>query len=192
MGKWLLVVAALGALALGCSPQIGDQCSVSTDCDPQGTLVCDTSQPGGYCTQLNCQGDLCPNYAACTLFSASVPGCPYNDRQPSRTGRAFCMKQCGSNGDCRDGYVCADPKQPPWNAIILDDDQIQLVCIVPPDNGVIGGATSTSGADAAVCQASGPPVSLSDASLPDASLTDAPREAAATDAGARDAADAAD
>src|SRR6516164_4737254 len=55
-------LSVLGALALpmaslaatGCTPKIGDKCILSTDCSQQGTLVCDTSQPAGYCTQLNC------------------------------------------------------------------------------------------------------------------------------------------
>ncbi len=44
------------------------------------------------------------------------------------------MAQCHSDSDCRtdDGYVCADPRQPPWNALILDDDQTQRVCIQRP------------------------------------------------------------
>jgi hypothetical protein len=128
----------LCALALaGCTPSIGDKCVLSTDCSVRGDRLCDTSQPNGYCTIFNCAPDQCPDKAACVLFEPEVPGCPYNDRVRSRTGRQFCMAQCHSNSDCRDGYTCADPRQPPFNALILDDDQTQRVCIVsksvPPD-----------------------------------------------------------
>jgi len=148
-------LSVLGALALpmaslaatGCTPKIGDKCILSTDCSQQGTLVCDTSQPAGYCTQLNCNNGSCPNNAVCVEFQSSVPGCLYDDYQaPSRTGRTFCMAHCSSPSDCRqsDGYTCADPTLPPWNASILDNNQAQSVCIVAP--GLLSDASSMSGA----------------------------------------------
>ena len=94
----------------------------------QGTLICDPTQPGGYCTQVNCTMNLCPNEAACVEFNAVLPGCAYNDRagpMGSRTGEAFCMQQCFKQSDCRAGYECVSPLGPPWNARILDDDQTQ-------------------------------------------------------------------
>jgi hypothetical protein len=145
---YVLIVALS---AWGCTPSIGDKCSLSTDCSIRGDRLCDTSEPNGYCTIFNCRGNLCPDQAACVLFNAAVQGCGYDDRQLSRTGRTFCMAQCHSNSDCResDGYVCADPRGAPWNADILDDDQTQHVCIVRPD---VGRAALTSDPDAAVCQ----------------------------------------
>ncbi len=166
-----LVVALLGplvpllALSLaGCSPKIGDHCRLNTDCGSSGTLVCDTSYPGGYCTQFNCTPDVCQNSAACVELYPSVPGCSYDDyHSPSRTGRSFCLAQCSSNSDCRtgDGYVCADPRTPPWNAAIIDDVQSQRVCVpavsaVDVDAGLPDGGVS-------VCSASGPQL---DAALP--------------------------
>jgi hypothetical protein len=176
-----LLLIALLVLA-GCTPSIGDKCVLSTDCSIRGDRLCDTSQPDGYCTIFNCRGNLCPDEAACVLFNAAVQGCGYSDRAPSRTGRTFCMAQCHSNSDCRDRYICAYPRQGPWNAVILDDDQTQKVCIVPPETGQLG-VGGPNVVDAAVCQSP---------SVPNASLADGGVDAAA-DAGAPDAGtDAAD
>lgn len=143
----LLLVAA----AAGCTPEIGDKCVLSTDCSIRGDRLCDTSQPGGYCTVFNCQGDSCPDKAACVLFNAAVQGCGFDDRSGptgSRTARSFCVARCYSNSDCRGDYICADPRRPPWGALILDDDQTQLTCLVRPtgwddDGGVEAGKVST-------------------------------------------------
>jgi hypothetical protein len=118
----------------------------------QGTLVCDTSQPDGYCTELNCIHQSCPANSLCVQFQSSVPGCAYDDYQaPSRTGRSFCMENCSKDSDCResDGYVCADPRDAPWNGAILDDNQSQGVCIVKPS---LVDAGSGAQFDAAICQ----------------------------------------
>ncbi len=192
-----MVVSLGSSFALGCTPSIGDKCVLSTDCSLRGDRLCDTSEPGGYCTIFNCRGNLCPDSAACVLFNASVQGCNYDDRSTSRTGRTFCMAQCQSNSDCRDGYVCADPRQAPWSAVILDDNQLEHVCIVPPDNGIIGGPMA-SVYDAGVCSASNPPFTPIDASPIADTGADAPDEAGpeldagvdGADAGAGDAADA--
>jgi hypothetical protein len=173
----LAVVATALACALaaltGCSPHVGAKCNVNTDCSLQGTLVCDNSAPYGYCTSFNCAPDSCQNEAACVLMTPSVPGCPYDDyNSPARTGRSMCLQQCHKNSDCRtnEGYVCADPREPPWNALIIDDDQSQLVCIVKPDYydagaGDGGGDGATPSGPAAVCQAGGPPTPPLDAGL---------------------------
>ena len=137
---------------------------MSTDCSIRGERLCDTSQPGGYCTIFNCSGNSCPDDATCVAFESSIPGCGFNDRVPSRVGRSFCMKYCTSNDDCRAGYVCANPRQSPWNASILDNDPSQKVCIVPPLDGVIGGADS-SVSEAPVCKPAAPPVDPIDAGV---------------------------
>lgn len=201
-----LMILASG-WALGCTPSIGDKCVLSTDCSIRGDRLCDTAQPGGYCTIFNCRPNLCPDQAACVMFNAAVQGCGYDDRQKSRTARLFCMAQCHSDSDCRDGYICADPRKTPWNAMIMDDDQTQKVCIVTPDQGpqsVGGPPTLASMPDAAVCQPGVPDegtdagtdassdaasndASSSDAASNDASSSDASGDAA--DAGIADAAD---
>jgi hypothetical protein len=146
----LAALLTLPALA-GCTPHIGDKCVLSTDCSVQGTLVCDTSQPDGYCTELNCAHQSCPANSLCVMFQSSVPGCAYDDYQaPSRTGRSFCMENCNQDSDCRqsDGYVCADPKDGPWSGAILDDNQSQRVCIAAASRIDAGVAQ----VDAAICQ----------------------------------------
>jgi hypothetical protein len=175
----LVVFAAVFAMA-GCTPHIGDKCVLSTDCSVQGTLVCDTSQPGGYCTQLNCARGSCPSNSLCVMFQASVPGCAYDDYQsPSRTGRSFCMENCSQESDCRSGYVCADPAGSQWNGAILDDNQSQGVCIAPPPAGLSkdGGPRP----DAAICQPYDADAALGDDGGGDASAdaADAPSEGAA-------------
>lgn len=106
----LAAVAAL-ALAAGCSPTIGDSCSVSTDCDINGTRICDLAQPGGYCTVRGCDIGTCPkDEASCVQFHADEP----------RLADSFCMYSCKSNSDCRDdeGYRCITAASA--DAVILD------------------------------------------------------------------------
>jgi hypothetical protein len=122
------------ALLCGCTPSVGDRCTLSTDCSIQGSRICDTSQPNGYCTVLSCTANSCPDNAACVEFGASLPGCPYSDYSaPSRTGRAMCMKKCGSSSDCRqsEGYACIpiDSKQTPWT-VVLDTVRASAVCMI--------------------------------------------------------------
>jgi hypothetical protein len=151
-----LVGLASAALA-GCAPQIGSKCVLNTDCGTSGALVCDTSQANGYCTQFNCTPNSCRNQAVCVEFLPMVPGCPYDDyRSPSRSSRNFCMEHCNHDSDCRqsDGYICDDPRKPPWNAAITDDNQSQLVCILPPDTPIPG--VNVSLPDGSVCSPSGP------------------------------------
>ena len=62
--RLLLLGAAFFAVAAmplsGALRKSATKCVLSTDCSQQGTLVCDTSQPAGYCTQLNCTQRLVP------------------------------------------------------------------------------------------------------------------------------------
>jgi hypothetical protein len=160
---WLrvLVVAAGGWGALGCTPHIGSQCNLSTDCSSQGDRLCDTSQPGGYCTILNCTSFSCPDHAACVMFETTLPGCnaaaAYGDyQQPSRTGLSFCMQHCGVDSDCRDGYECKNPRFPPWNATILSPDQTWAVCISKSQ--LMSSVSDAATDEASVCSASLPPI----------------------------------
>lgn len=158
-----LAILALSLGVFSCTPKIGDKCTLSTDCSVSGDRLCDTSQPGGYCTQFNCTGNTCPDDAACVLFNASIPGCGFDDRNGSfgaRTARAFCIAQCSSDSDCRPGYLCADPRTAPWSGLILDDNQTKRTCVtIPPDFGDAGiPDASSSSADASVCSSVGPDV----------------------------------
>jgi hypothetical protein len=160
-GSWFGLFAFAGLAIAGCAPQIGSSCTLSTDCSSQGDRACDTAQPGGYCTILNCDDMSCPNHAACVAFDTSIPGCPnlpYNAyQQPARTSVAFCMEQCASDSDCRSGYVCRSPLEPPWNAAILDDDQHLAVCIAATTF-PLSDASIAPTEDGSVCSMSLPPI----------------------------------
>ena len=174
----------LGLFGLACQPSIGDSCVLSTDCSQRGDRLCDTSQSGGYCTVFNCVGDGCPDEASCVVFGGRVPGCLYTDRSIARTARSFCMRACELDKDCRDGYVCRDPRQPSLQGIVLDTDQSRRVCVPREADAVTSTAPS---AVAPVCSAAAP---STDAGSPDtAPPPDAtPPDAAPADGGARDAA----
>src|ERR1700735_89097 len=123
--SFALVALAGSALLTGCTPDIGDSCALSTDCASDGTRVCDTSEPGGFCTVLNCTGNnlgsVCPDNALCVEVFPNVPGCPANVQSlSSRTGIAECRNTCSSDSDCRTDYFCRSPLAAPWNAEILD------------------------------------------------------------------------
>lgn len=158
--RFVLVCSAVALV--GCGPKIGDHCLVSSDCATNGSRICDTSQPDGYCTVFNCTDDSCPNNAACVVLQPQVPGCPYDEYDsPSRSTRTLCLATCNSDSDCRadEGYVCASPLAAPWHALILDNNQGEQVCIVAPTPGY---ATDAGASDAAVCMPE-PLVSLADA-----------------------------
>lgn len=187
MRVYPVALAALASLSLagvaGCTPEIGDKCALSTDCSIRSDRICDTSQPNGYCTQ-SCNGNGCPDKAACVLYNTSLPGCGFDDRAGrfgSRVARSFCTARCYSNADCRteDGYVCADPRSYPWNAIILDDVQDQLTCLVYPSEGLDGGVEVDT-SRAAVCGPTAPEAPPIDAGK--APLVDAGADAAAATA----------
>lgn len=127
----LVVAAALAALlAAGCGSEIGDSCSISTDCSPDGDRTCDTSSLDGYCTIQGCDYDSCPDEATCVRFfsgtfdnrscdpatedvSTDVCGldelCTLEHKCALRANEVrYCMKTCSSRSDCRDGYECRD------------------------------------------------------------------------------------
>jgi len=116
--SFVLVVLA----AVGCGKEIGDACIVNTDCDPNGTRVCDMIEKDGYCTLLGCDYNTCPNEAVCVrFFSGEFENelCATNDDctldelcaldghcVPRSAEVRYCMRKCESKGDCRDGYEC--------------------------------------------------------------------------------------
>lgn len=117
---------ALAALLAGCGSDIGDSCSISSDCSPTGKRICDppSNTPGGYCTIRGCDYDTCPNEAVCVRFfpvtQTDVNCSQDSDCTPDelctlggfcvpRSAEVrYCMRKCGGNGDCRDGYECRD------------------------------------------------------------------------------------
>jgi hypothetical protein len=135
----LLLLATLLALAIGCKPEIGDDCQLSTDCSAQGDRLCDITAPGGYCTVFNCEPNSCPeDESLCLQFGSQrspVDAC--QDAQSSSPyARAFCMATCEENGDCRDGYECANVADPAnrWGAILIDQDRGDRACMVRVHN----------------------------------------------------------
>jgi hypothetical protein len=193
-GLSLLSTLAGGVLALGaaaCTPQIGNSCTLNTDCSIDNSRQCDNSQPNGYCTVFNCSPNTCPNSAVCVELQANVPGCPYDDySSPSRGGRSMCLKPCNHDSDCRqgDGYRCLPVSgfaDSGVTAIILDQSpQSQSVCAVAPD------LASSAAATAPVCPGATVPeagVIPTPDSGPDSSATadagtDATMDAAVSDA----------
>ena len=91
----LLAAASLCALFLACQAEVGDSCNDNVDCSPDGDRICDLSQPGGYCTIPDCEPDSCPGEAVCVRFWDGAHT------------RAWCMRECNSDGDCRSKYYCA-------------------------------------------------------------------------------------
>jgi hypothetical protein len=169
---YALAGALVAAVLAGCAPKIGRQCTMSADCSQNGDRLCDTTQPDGYCTIFNCEPDTCPpDESVCVGFSEA--SCP-NLRSSVRFERTFCMATCGSNSDCRAGYVCQD-----MGAQVVDaDPSTRSVCVVAASFAPI-----TFSADAGVCQPGSYPIETS----PDAARADA-----AVDAPMPDATDAAD
>ena len=128
--KRFLLHLPLAALlfAVGCGNEIGDSCSVSTDCSTSGTRICDRSQPDGYCTVIGCDHDTCPEESVCVRFFGSVMTnlpcvaeteddttddcapeevCTLGGQCAPRSAETrFCMKTCETTGDCRDEYEC--------------------------------------------------------------------------------------
>lgn len=117
--RFALLAAVIAAT--GCGKDIGDSCIISSDCDPGGTQICDTSSPEGYCTVQGCDVDTCPDEAVCVRFftgsfeNRDCSQCSL-DELCSNTGHCvprsaevrYCMAGCSDNGDCRDGYECRD------------------------------------------------------------------------------------
>lgn len=117
---------ALATLAIGCKPKIGDSCSNSSDCSVQADRLCDTTQPGGYCTLFNCEPGTCPeDESVCVAFNDILCDDPL--RTP-RFQRTFCMARCKDDGDCRSEYACTDM----GSAVIDINPPTRKVCVVRP------------------------------------------------------------
>jgi hypothetical protein len=126
----LLLCASFG---FGCGKEIGDACIISSDCSPNGDRVCIDSATGGYCTVQGCDYSTCPDEAVCVRFFtggfANKPCDPATEDDgaadhdqcsldelcsiagtcvPRSSEIRFCMRKCGSDGDCRDNYECRD------------------------------------------------------------------------------------
>ena len=119
-----LLIVVLALLAPACGKEIGDACTTNVDCQQDGTRDCDLSQPGGYCTVNGCDEKSCPSEAVCIrIFPYESPGAPcQQDTEcvsselclpegfcvPRASERRYCERKCGSNNDCRGGYLCRE------------------------------------------------------------------------------------
>ncbi|MGD8860022.1 MAG: hypothetical protein PVI30_08410 [Myxococcales bacterium] len=92
------IFAFVALACVACQPEIGDECGTALDCSAQGSRLCDRTQPGGYCTIEGCERGTCPEEAVCVKFRPNV----------ERIAVTYCMYECESDGDCRDGsgYAC--------------------------------------------------------------------------------------
>lgn len=150
-----VLVLTVGLLAAACGDEIGDECIVSSDCDPDGTRICDTEQPGGYCTIQGCDWNTCPEESICVrFFTGGFENKPCQAQSectldelcsleglcvPRSSESRFCMRSCESNDDCRDGYECRDlekmianggePVLEPGKVI---DERVPRFCAVAP------------------------------------------------------------
>ncbi|RMG94408.1 MAG: hypothetical protein D6705_16350 [Deltaproteobacteria bacterium] len=111
----ILPLLVLGLLGIGCSPKIGDPCTVSTDCSLRGERTCDLSYlvgDRGECIIEGCSRGTCPKEAACVkVYTTAFLSVACNpDREDVAT--------YGDDPDCVDG-VC-----PP-----LDDCAPEEVCL---------------------------------------------------------------
>jgi hypothetical protein len=139
----LLVVLGAAVFLPGCGPDIGDACASSVDCSQQEARLCDTTQPGGYCTVFNCEPDSCPD-SVCVGFNPVLDlACgAHDDARWPRFSRTFCMAGCSATSDCRSEYSCAplpriadllslDPSQ--RAAVIIDKEPSDgKVCLPRP------------------------------------------------------------
>lgn len=117
----LLALAAL--LVAACGNSIGDSCSLPSDCSSDGTRMCDSRSPGGYCTIEGCDYGTCPEEAVCVRFyplpqltvaCEVTTDCAIDELcvsglcAPVSTEKRFCMLKCSAHGDCRGNYECRD------------------------------------------------------------------------------------
>jgi hypothetical protein len=125
--RFALFVLMAGLVGLGaCGKEIGDACQFSTDCSPNGDRLCDNSLKDGYCTVFGCDYTTCPEDSVCVQFFTGTFSnkacdhtklddaactldelCAVNDHCVPRSSEVrYCMRTCGTAGDCRDGYEC--------------------------------------------------------------------------------------
>ena len=134
--KLYLVPLFFALELMGCKPEIGDECTVSTDCSAAGERLCDTTQPGGYCTIFNCEPGTCPEEAICISYGSmlsTVPACRDRNRR-SRYEETYCVAKCEEDDDCRGGYACIDMGNPnnAGGVVVVEHGTVDSrVCVVP-------------------------------------------------------------
>jgi hypothetical protein len=125
----LLITLALLALgAAACSHDIGDGCQTSVDCDPSGTRSCDLSQPGGYCTIINCDETTCPSGATCVRYFP-VKQLELTTNPPAVMCDPNCEDlDCAPDGGAPDGGTGRQDKCTPDEVCLSGDDPMGHIC----------------------------------------------------------------
>ena len=145
---WRLGAGLMLLVGVACQPKIGDDCDINANCSDVGDRMCDRSQPGGYCTQFNCEPGTCPDEATCIGFRTVVSSLATEEgdqwvcadpQDTSRFQRTFCMRSCRSNSDCRAAYDCIDMAKPgnPFGAVLVESHGSGKVCAVRRDSAPI-------------------------------------------------------
>lgn len=117
--RYKLSIALFALCASACAPRLGDGCETSTDCSATGSRICDTAQPGGYCTIANCKPGDCGDEGVCVRFRPAVP----------RLSTSYCMAKCKNTRDCdRDAYTCS-------TAAKVNDETADLVEVLDGSGG---------------------------------------------------------
>ena len=83
------LIALLLMFSSACAPIAGDACEDASDCG--GSMYCERSLPGGYCTVASCVNRTCPGDGVCIRFDADT---------------SYCMQPCATSKDCRADYTC--------------------------------------------------------------------------------------
>ncbi len=133
--RFVPLLILVGMSFCACVPKIGDDCVTDRDCSQQNDRLCDTTQPGGYCTLANCDPFSCPEKeSVCVAFNStrSSVGLCDNPSQPSPHLRSFCMATCGTSSQCRPGYACVDLSEdnPLGAEIIEEHPESTRVCLM--------------------------------------------------------------
>jgi hypothetical protein len=157
---WLAAgIAFTLVLGAGCGHNIGDGCSINTDCSPNNDRECDMSQPGGYCTIEGCDQSSCPSDSACVRFFPEKflsqpcnPACNLLDH-PTISNDASMPTQCPDKMPLAcpdDGSVsppqCVDCK----NALLCAADELCLpsgLCVPRADEQRLCVRTCSSNSD---------------------------------------------
>lgn len=132
MKNFIFIIFSIFFL-FACDEEIGDSCSVNSDCSTSGDRICDTASPGGYCTIEGCTASSCPSGSRCIAFfpvesliytcqpetedllgsETATDDCTQDEIclqngfcAPKIYEKRYCMKKCSGNGDCRSNYEC--------------------------------------------------------------------------------------
>jgi hypothetical protein len=88
---FLLLATALAACSSSRTANLGENCTVATDCG--SGLTCYAPIVPGVCTQACANASSCPSGSACAPLVTSV-------------GNQLCLGSCDSNANCLAGYTC--------------------------------------------------------------------------------------